>query len=63
MSMSLERTRETLTAYAQALLARGAYADYFSEDVVFTVMGNGEETRGGQRSSGGSTPTTTQLAN
>lgn len=46
MSMSLERTRETLTAYAQTLLARGPYADYFSDDVTFTVMSNGEETRG-----------------
>ncbi len=46
MSMSLEQTRETLTAYAQAILARGAYADYFDDDVVYTVMNNGEETRG-----------------
>ena len=46
MSMSLERTRETLMAYAQAILARSAYADYFGDDVVYTVMNNGEETRG-----------------
>ncbi len=44
--MSTERTRETMTAYLDTLLARGEYARYLRDDVVFTVMGTEQEVRG-----------------
>ncbi len=44
--MSTERTRETMTAYLDTLLARGEYARYLGDDVVFTVMGTDQEVRG-----------------
>ena len=44
--MSTERTRETMTAYLDSLLARGEYARYLRDDVVFTVMGTDQEVHG-----------------
>ena len=44
--MSTERTREIMTAYLDTLLARGDYARYLSDDVVFTVMGTEQVVHG-----------------
>jgi steroid delta-isomerase-like uncharacterized protein len=44
--MSLETTRKTLEAYAAALVEAGDYARFFTDDVVFTMVGAGAETRG-----------------
>lgn len=44
--MSLEATQATMLAYGQAILAHGAYADYFSDDVLLTVMNDGQTARG-----------------
>lgn len=44
--MSVERTRQVMTEYLDALVARGDYARYFSDDVVFRVMGTAEQARG-----------------
>ena len=44
--MSVERTREVMTEYLDALVNRGDYARYFSDDVVFRVMGTPEQARG-----------------
>lgn len=41
-----ERTRSTLTAYLEALVARGDYGRYFSESVTLTMADSGEVTRG-----------------
>jgi steroid delta-isomerase-like uncharacterized protein len=38
--MSVETTRETMAGYVKALVERGPYAQYFADDVTFTVMGN-----------------------
>ena len=38
--MTVETTRETMAAYIKALVAREPYAQYFADDVTFTVMGN-----------------------
>ncbi len=37
--MSLQQTRETLTAYADMLGKRGPYGQFFADDITFTVMG------------------------
>jgi steroid delta-isomerase-like uncharacterized protein len=44
--MSLESTRETLTAYLKALVSRGPYGQYLTDDVTFTLMGTELEVRG-----------------
>jgi len=44
--MSIETTRETLTAYLRILVQRGPYAMYFADDVTFSVMGTGQEVNG-----------------
>ena len=46
MAMSIERTRATVVAYAQAVIGRQDYTRYFSNDVVYTEMDTGCETRG-----------------
>jgi predicted ester cyclase len=44
--MSLETTRKTVEAYAGALVEGGDYARFFTDDVVFTIVGVGPEIRG-----------------
>src|SRR5262245_5816623 len=44
--MSVESTRETMTAYLRALGERGPLARYFANDVTFTVMGGGQQIQG-----------------
>lgn len=44
--MSVEKTRETMTAYVDALLSFGNYADYFSDDVVIVIMGTDQQANG-----------------
>jgi len=44
--MSIERTRETLTAYLQTLIQRGPYDRYFADGVTFILMGTDQEVRG-----------------
>ncbi len=46
MSMSTERTLEILQAYGSAVSSHGPYADFFADDVTFTVMNHGEVARG-----------------
>lgn len=46
--MSVERTRATLINYLDCLGARGPYAQYFTDDVSFMVMGTGQEVKGKQ---------------
>jgi steroid delta-isomerase-like uncharacterized protein len=44
--MSVETTRKTLTAYLDKLVQRAPYAQYFADDVTFTVMGTDQEVKG-----------------
>ncbi|MBI3910824.1 MAG: ester cyclase [Armatimonadetes bacterium] len=44
--MSTERTRETMEAYLDALMKRGAYGQYFTDAVTFTLMGSGQAVQG-----------------
>lgn len=44
--MSVEKTRETMTAYVHELLSFGNYADYLADDVVLTVMGTDQKATG-----------------
>lgn len=44
--MSAETTREMMMAYGEALLARGRYDEYFSEDVVVSLMAYSREVAG-----------------
>jgi steroid delta-isomerase-like uncharacterized protein len=44
--MSVEQTRATMTAYLQVLVERGPYADYFADDVTFTLMGSDQQVQG-----------------
>lgn len=44
--MSVEKTRETMTAYVKELLSFGSYADYLAEDVSFTIMGTDHHAKG-----------------
>ena len=37
--MSVEATADTMRSYLDALLARGDFADYFSDDVTWTIVG------------------------
>lgn len=39
-----ERTRSTMSAYLDALVARSDYGRFFSDDVTFTMMDTGEVT-------------------
>jgi steroid delta-isomerase-like uncharacterized protein len=43
-----EHTRTVMQGYLDALLARGDYARFFSEDVLWTTMETGEQVRGRQ---------------
>ena len=44
--MSVEKTRETMTAYVNELLSFGSYADYLADDVVITIMGTDQQAKG-----------------
>jgi steroid delta-isomerase-like uncharacterized protein len=44
--MSIETTRKTLEAYAAAIVDGGDYAQFFTDDVVLTMVGGGPATRG-----------------
>jgi steroid delta-isomerase-like uncharacterized protein len=46
--MSVEATSETMRSYLDALVARGDFADYFTEDVTWTTVGRGQELQGRQ---------------
>jgi predicted ester cyclase len=46
--MSTEQVRETMQAYAEALLARGDFGRFFARDIEFEVMGTGQQTRGAE---------------
>jgi predicted ester cyclase len=44
--MTTEKTRETMKAYVDALLAFGDYARYLAGDVTMTFMGTDREVKG-----------------
>jgi steroid delta-isomerase-like uncharacterized protein len=44
--MSVEATSKTMRSYLDALVARGDFADYFTDDVTWTTIGTGQEVRG-----------------
>ena len=44
--MTTEKTRDTMKAYADALLAFGDYARYLSDDVTMTFMGTDRAVKG-----------------
>ena len=44
--MSIERTRDTMAAYLQTLVERGAYGAFFANAVTFTMMGAGQVVSG-----------------
>jgi predicted ester cyclase len=46
--MSTEQVRETIRAYAEALLARTDFGRFFAPDIEFEVMGTGQRTRGAE---------------
>jgi len=46
--MSVEQSQRTMKGYVDLLVKRGAYGQYFSDDVTFTLMGPGQESRGPQ---------------
>jgi SnoaL-like domain len=46
--VSVEATAETMRSYPDALLARGQFADYFTDDVTWTTVGDGQELQGRQ---------------
>jgi hypothetical protein len=44
--MSVEATATTMRSYLDALLARGDFADYFSDDVTWTIVGTDQQVQG-----------------
>ena len=44
--MSVESTHAVLTAYLDSLVRRDPYAQYFADDVTFTLMGPNQEVKG-----------------
>ena len=44
--MSVEATAKTMRSYLDALLARGDFADYFTDDVTWTIIGTDQHVRG-----------------
>jgi predicted ester cyclase len=42
----VDRGRATMDAYLEALQARGAFADYFADDVTIDVVGSGQTGQG-----------------
>ena len=43
--MSVEATSKTIRSYLDTLVARGNFADYFTDDVSWTTVGGGQELR------------------
>jgi predicted ester cyclase len=43
---AVDTSRATMQAYLEKLRARGAFAEYFTDDVVFEVVGSNQEVRG-----------------
>ena len=41
--MTLEATAETMRSYLDALVARGDFADYFTDDVTWTIIGTDQQ--------------------
>ncbi len=46
--MSVETTSQTMRSYLDALLARGEFADSFTDDITWTTVGTGPELQGRQ---------------
>ena len=46
--MTVEATAQTIRAYLDTFLARGDFADYFTDDVTWTTVGTGQELQGRQ---------------
>jgi steroid delta-isomerase-like uncharacterized protein len=46
--MSVEATSKTIRSYLDALLARGDFADSFTNDITWTTVGTGPELQGRQ---------------
>ena len=46
--MSTEQVRETMQAYAEALLARADFGRFFARDIELEVMGTGQQARGAE---------------
>jgi steroid delta-isomerase-like uncharacterized protein len=44
--MSVEATSNTMRSYLDALIARGEFADYFTEDVTWTTVGTDQTMQG-----------------
>jgi steroid delta-isomerase-like uncharacterized protein len=44
--MSVEATSKTMRSYLDALVARGNFADYFTDDVTWTTIGTEQTMRG-----------------
>jgi steroid delta-isomerase-like uncharacterized protein len=44
--MSVQATSGTMRSYLDALIARGDFADHFSDDVSWTIVGSSQELRG-----------------
>ncbi len=44
--MSMEATSKTMRPYLDALVARGEFADYFTDDVSWTTVGGGQQLHG-----------------
>jgi steroid delta-isomerase-like uncharacterized protein len=44
--MSVEATAETMRSYLDALVARGDFADYFTDDVTWTIIGTDQQVQG-----------------
>jgi steroid delta-isomerase-like uncharacterized protein len=46
--MTLEATAETMRSYLDALVARGDFADYYTDEVTWTTVGADQELQGRQ---------------
>jgi steroid delta-isomerase-like uncharacterized protein len=44
--MTVEATAETMRSYLDAFLARGDFADYFTDEVTWTTVGGGQDLQG-----------------
>ena len=44
--MTLEATAETMRSYLDALVARGEFADYFTDDVTWIIVGTDQQVQG-----------------
>jgi len=42
MIVSTEQTQQTMQGYGELLVKRGAYGEFFTDDVTFTMMGPGQ---------------------